>query len=142
MSETTKTESLEDDLLNVDEYELPVLNDEADTRYPAFIAGNKLIVRLEYTDELQIPLVFSYKQIQKLRTDTDPDADELEQLIFLLELISGTDHTESKTSAAKMLDILTDIDLADALAVGILFFRAWKQRTQVTLGKLRGSSLR
>ena len=61
------------------------------------------------------------------------DADELDQLVFLLEKV-GDD--------ALVKTLTEDTDLADAIAVAILFFRAWKQRTNVSLGKLRRSSRR
>lgn len=125
-------EPLEEELLNVDEYEIPVVEDDSDDRFPCFIAGSTLIVRLEDPGELRLPLKLSYNQIQDLKGRTSEDADELDQLLVLLEIIGD----------AKTVETLKDIDMADAIAVSLLFFRAWKQRTQVALGKLRRSPRR
>lgn len=125
-------EPLEEGLLNVDEYEIPVVEDDSDDRFPCFIAGSTLIVRLEDPGELRLPLKLSYNQIQDLKGRTSEDADELDQLLVLLEIIGD----------AKTVETLKDIDMADAIAVSLLFFRAWKQRTQVSLGKLRRSPRR
>lgn len=125
-------EPLEEELLNVDEYEIPVAEDDSDDRFPCFIAGSTLIVRLEDPGELRLPLKLSYNQIQDLKGRTSEDADELDQLLVLLEIIGD----------AKTVETLKDIDMADAIAVSLLFFRAWKQRTQVALGKLRRSPRR
>lgn len=125
-------EPLEEELLNVDEYEIPVVEDNSDDRFPCFIAGSTLIVRLEDPGELRLPLKLSYNQIQDLKGRTSEDADELDQLLVLLEIIGD----------AKTVETLKDIDMADAIAVSLLFFRAWKQRTQVALGKLRRSPRR
>ncbi|WP_024356680.1 hypothetical protein [Leucobacter chironomi] len=126
------TDPLEEELLNVDEYEIPVVEDDSDDRFPCFIAGSTLIVRLEDPGELRLPLKLSYNQIQDLKGRTSEDADELDQLLVLLEIIGD----------AKTVETLKDIDMADAIAVSLLFFRAWKQRTQVSLGKLRRSPRR
>ncbi|WP_336653082.1 MULTISPECIES: hypothetical protein [unclassified Leucobacter] len=125
-------EPLEEDLLNVDEYEIPVAEDDSDDRFPCFIAGSTLIVRLEDPGELRLPLKLSYNQIQDLKSRTQSDADELDQLLVLLEIIGDEE----------MVETLKGIDMADAIAVSLLFFRAWKQRTQVSLGKLRRSPRR
>lgn len=130
MNETP--DPLEEELLNVDEYEIPVVEDDSDDRFPCFIAGSTLIVRLEDPGELRLPLKLSYNQIQDLKGRTSEDADELDQLLVLLEIIGD----------AKTVETLKDIDMADAIAVSLLFFRAWKQRTQVSLGKLRRSPRR
>lgn len=132
MNENHAETVADDDLLNVDEYEIPVVEDDTDNRFPAFIAGSTLVVRLEEPGELKIPLKLSYNQIKQLRESVTDDADELDQMVALLEML-GDDA---------LLETLKDIDMADALAVSILYFRAWKQRTKVSLGKLRGSSPR
>lgn len=135
MNDTTSTrEDLEPDegLLDVDEFEVPVTDEDTDNRYPCFIAGSTLIVRLEEAGEMRIPLKLSYNQIEKLRESISDDSDELDQLLILLGMLGDDD----------LLERLKDIDMADALAVAILYFRAWKQRTRVSLGKLRGSSRR
>lgn len=120
----------DENLLDVDEYEIPVVEDDTSDQYACFIAGSTLVVRLEEPGELRIPLKLSYNQIKKLREESSAEADELEQLVTLLGMLGDE----------KLLETLMDIDMADALAVSILYFRAWKQRTQVSLGKLRGSS--
>ncbi|GAB2567511.1 hypothetical protein [Leucobacter ruminantium] len=125
-------EATEDELLDVDQYEIPVVEDDSDDRFPCFIAGSTLIVRLDDPGELRLPLKLSYNQIQDLKARTTADADELDQLLVLLEIIGDADLVET----------LKGIDMADAIAVSLLFFRAWKQRTQVSLGKLRRSPRR
>ena len=119
----------EEELLNVDEYDIPVVEDDTDDQFPAFIAGSTLIVRLEDPGELRLPLKLSYNQIKDLKAEMPEDAEELDQLIKLLEIV-GDEAT---------VEVLKDIDMADAVAVALLYFRAWKQRTQLSLGKLRGS---
>lgn len=122
----------EEGIIDVDDYEIPVLEDDSDDRFPCFIAGSTLIVRLEDPGELRLPLKLSYNQIQALKARTTADSEEFDQLLVLLEIIGDE----------KMLETLKSIDMADAIAVALMFFRAWKQRTQVSLGKLRRSPRR
>lgn len=134
MTETTETPvdvDSENGILDVDDYEIPVVEADTDDRYPAFIAGSTLIVRLEDPGEIRLPLKMTFATLKELRAGVPQDADELEQLVWMLEKIGDTDMVATLT---------TEVDLADAMAIAVLFFRAWKQRTKVSLGKLRGSS--
>jgi len=130
INEAPRTAS-EDGVLDVDSYELPVVEDANDTQYAAFIAGSTLIVRLDDPGEIRVPLKMTYAKLKALREGIGEDADELDQLLFLLESVGDDALIEQLT---------TEVDLADALAIAALFFRAWKQRTRVSLGKLRRSS--
>lgn len=133
MNETTDTTTdaaFDDETVNVDEYDIPIVDDE-NTEHLVFVAGSTLIVRLDGIEPLRIPLRVTYATIKELRAGVPEDADELDQLVFLLEKIGDK---------ALVDKLLNEVDLADAIAISVLFFRAWKKRTQVSLGKLVGSS--
>lgn len=95
-----------------------------------FVAGTTFFAQMEDGWELSAPVKLSTRMVRQLRSFED-EADELEQLVKLFQLLGNEETVER----------LLDADFVDAMETALRYFQAWEEKNEVRLGELRRSSI-
>ena len=127
MSEAATTPTPEEAAAPADP--IPVFDAEPVKKPKYFVAGNTFFAQMEDGWELQAPVKLSVRNVKKIQS-LDPDADELDQLVRLFELLGNTE----------VVDKLMDADFLDSMQTAMAYFQAWEEKNEARLGELQRSS--
>ena len=94
-----------------------------------FVAGTTFYAQMDDGWELAAPIKLSTRTVRQLRAIGD-DADELDQLVKLFELLGDE----------QVVERLLDADFIDATEAALRYFQAWEEKNEARLGELLRSS--
>lgn len=128
----TTTETTEDVELEAPKREPLPVYDAVPTKAKKpkyFVAGTMFYAQMDDGWELSAPIKLSARTVRDMQS-IGADADELDQLVKLFELLGNQETVEK----------LLDNDFVDSMEAALRYFQAWEEKNEARLGELLRSS--